>query len=142
MLAATKEKNSGSEKVNKNMYYISSIKRATRKFLDVSRCSRAKQRHRNVQKKRSVLHGQSCSSFGLLDILLFFQSSRYLRPLALHDFIFSLSKPYILPRTSLLALAKSIYYFFCMFKTRSMKTVHKYTRYTGIICIGHCAEEP
>ena len=51
MLAATKEKNSGSEKVNKNMYYISSIKRVTRKFLDVSRCSRAKQRQRNVQKK-------------------------------------------------------------------------------------------
>ena len=38
------------KKVNKNTYDISSIKRVTRKFLDVSR-SRAKQRQRNVQKK-------------------------------------------------------------------------------------------
>ena len=35
----------------KNRYDISSIKRVTRKFLEVSRCSRAKQRQRNVQKK-------------------------------------------------------------------------------------------
>ena len=51
MLAATKVKMSGSKnKVNKT-YDISSIKRATRKFLEVSRCSRAKQRQRNVEKK-------------------------------------------------------------------------------------------
>ena len=31
--------------------YISSVKRVTKKFLEVSRCSRAKQRQRNVQKK-------------------------------------------------------------------------------------------
>ena len=51
-----KGKMSGSEKkkVNENAYDISSIK----KFLEVSRCSRAKQRQRNVQK--SVLHVQSC----------------------------------------------------------------------------------
>ena len=43
-----KEKMSGSEKkVNENAYDISSIK----KFLEVSRCSRAKQWQRNVQKK-------------------------------------------------------------------------------------------
>ena len=44
---------SGSEKkVNENTYdmYISSIKRVTKKFLEVSRCSRARQRQRNVQK--------------------------------------------------------------------------------------------
>ena len=59
MLAATRVKMSDSEKkVNKNTYDISSIKRVTRKFLEVSRCSRAKQRQRNVQK--SVLHVQSC----------------------------------------------------------------------------------
>ena len=46
------------KKVNRNTYNISSIKRVTRKFLEVSRCSRAKQRQRNVQK--SVLHVQSC----------------------------------------------------------------------------------
>ena len=54
-----KVKMSDSEKkVNENTYDISSIKRAT-KFLDVSRCSRAKQRQRNVQMK-TVLHVQSC----------------------------------------------------------------------------------
>ena len=59
MLLATRVKMSDSEKkVNKNTYNTSSIKRVTRKFLDVLRCSRAKQRQRNVQK--SVLHVQSC----------------------------------------------------------------------------------
>ena len=33
------------------MYDISFIKRVTRKFLEVSRCSRAKKQQRNVQKK-------------------------------------------------------------------------------------------
>ena len=36
---------------NRTTYDISSIKRVTRKFLEVSRCRRAKQRQRNVQKK-------------------------------------------------------------------------------------------
>ena len=39
------------KKVNGNTYDISSIERVTEKFLEVSRCSRAKQRQRNVQKK-------------------------------------------------------------------------------------------
>ena len=39
------------EQVNKNTYDTFSIKRVTRTLLDVSRCSRAKQRQRNVQKK-------------------------------------------------------------------------------------------
>ena len=52
MLAATRVKMSDSEKrVNKNTSDIPSIKRVTRKFLDVSRNSRTKQRQRNVQKK-------------------------------------------------------------------------------------------
>ena len=38
-------------KVNENVYGISSIKRITNKFLDVLRCSSAKQRQRNVLKK-------------------------------------------------------------------------------------------
>ena len=46
------------KKSTKNTYDISSIKRVTRKFLEASRCSRAKQRQRNVQK--SVLLVQSC----------------------------------------------------------------------------------
>ena len=46
------------KKLNDNTYDISSIKRVTKKFLEGSRCSRAKQRQRNVQ--NSVLHPQSC----------------------------------------------------------------------------------
>ena len=47
-----KVKMSGSEKkVSENTYDISSINRVTKKFVEVSRCSRAKQRQRNVQKK-------------------------------------------------------------------------------------------
>ena len=47
-----KVKMSANEKqVNANTYDISSIKHVTKKFLEVSRCSRAKQRQRNVQKK-------------------------------------------------------------------------------------------
>ena len=47
-----KVKMSGSEKSEHgNTYDISSIKRVTKKFLEVSHCSRAKQRQRNVQKK-------------------------------------------------------------------------------------------
>ena len=52
MLAVTKVKVSGCEKKgNTNTYDIPSIKRVTRKFLGVLRCSRAKQQQRNVQKK-------------------------------------------------------------------------------------------
>ena len=39
------------KKVNENTFDISSIKRVTKKFLEVSRFSVAKQRQRNVQKK-------------------------------------------------------------------------------------------
>ena len=47
-----KVKMSGSKKkMNEKTYDISSIKRVTKKFLEGSRCSRAKQRQRNVQKK-------------------------------------------------------------------------------------------
>ena len=58
-----KVKMSGSEKkVNENtythVYDMSSKKRVTRTFPEVSRCSLAKQRQRNV--KKSALHVQSC----------------------------------------------------------------------------------
>ena len=46
------------KKVNKNTSDISSIKRVTSKFLEVSRCSLAKQQQRNVQKKCAAV--QSC----------------------------------------------------------------------------------
>ena len=52
MLAVTRVKMSDSEKrVNKNTSDIPSIKRVTRKFLEVSRDSRAKLRQRNEEKK-------------------------------------------------------------------------------------------
>ena len=38
------------KKVNDHTYDIPSIKRITKKFLEVSRCSRVKQRQKNVQK--------------------------------------------------------------------------------------------
>ena len=47
---------SGSEKKgNENTHDISSIKRVTKTFLEVSRCSCAKQRQRNVYKKSLLL---------------------------------------------------------------------------------------
>ena len=55
MLAATNQMQGENEwqwkTVNENTYEISSIKSLTKKFLEVSRCIRAKQRQRNVQKK-------------------------------------------------------------------------------------------
>ena len=60
MLAATKVKMSGSEKIKQSEqeHKHSSIKRVNRYLKEVSGFSRAKQRKRNVQK--SVLHVQSC----------------------------------------------------------------------------------
>ena len=53
MLTATKVKKCGSEKkkLKKKTYDISSKKRVTRMFLEVSLCSRAKRLQRNEQNK-------------------------------------------------------------------------------------------
>ena len=56
-----------SKKVNGNTYDISSIKRVTKKFLEVSEMY-----------KKSVLHVQSC--FCYLDLLLFFTVFRRCMP--------------------------------------------------------------
>ena len=45
--------------MNGNMCDISSIKHVTKKFLEVSRCSRAKQRQRNVQKSKCAARAKS-----------------------------------------------------------------------------------
>ena len=61
MLAATRvteNERQWTKKANKNTSDISSIKRVTRKFLEVSRCSRAKERQRIY--KKSLLLVQSC----------------------------------------------------------------------------------
>ena len=60
---------SGEKEVNENTYDISSKKSVTKKFLEVSRCSHAKQRQRNVQKKCAT---RAKLLFCLLDLLLFF----------------------------------------------------------------------
>ena len=74
--------------VNEYTYEISSIERVTAKFLKFSHCSRAKQRNRNVQK---VCY--TCKvAFLLIRPIVVFHHSRCLRRLALHDFIFCLSK--------------------------------------------------
>ena len=103
MLAATKVKMGGSEKKSGQEH----IKRVTRMFLEVSCCSRAKKRQRNVQK--SLLHVQSCF-FALLDPLIFFLWLFVASLLSITRFPFYLRKLYIfaLTRASLLALAKSI----------------------------------
>ena len=58
------------KKANRDTYDISSIKRVTREFLEVSRCCRAKRRQRNVQK--SVLQVQNCFLIYNLPTILFF----------------------------------------------------------------------
>ena len=69
LLTATEVKINGSEKkVNRNTCNITSIKRVTRKFLEVPGSIRAKQRQRNVQK--SVLQVQSLF-FLITDQLIF-----------------------------------------------------------------------
>ena len=73
----------GRKKVNKNTYDISSIKSVTRKFLKVSRYSRAKQRQRNVQK--SVLHVQSCFLL-IRPIVVFHRSPALPSPLSITRF--------------------------------------------------------
>ena len=71
MLAATNAevKMSGREKNSepKNAHDISSKERVTKKFLEVSRCSHAKQR----QNQKSVLHVQSSCFFAPTPIVVF-----------------------------------------------------------------------
>ena len=75
------------KKRNENTYDISSIKRVTKKFLEVSRCSRAKQRQRSVQTKCSA---RAKLLFLLIRPIVVFHHSerRCLRRLALQDLIF------------------------------------------------------
>ena len=85
-------------------YDISSIKRVTKKFLEVVRCSRIKQRQRNAQKKCAA---RAKLLFLLIRTIVVFhrcpalpslccaknrrcELSRVTSPLALHDFMFCL----------------------------------------------------
>ena len=78
------------KKVNEKTCDISLIKSVTEKVLEVSRCSRAKQRQRNGRKKCAA---RAKLLFCLLDLLLFFTVlRRCLRRLALHDSMFCLNE--------------------------------------------------
>ena len=79
------------KKVNRPTYNISSIRRVTRKFLEVSRCRRAKQQQRNVQKKCAA---RIKLVFLLIRPFLFFFAVfvAVTTWLALHDFIFCFSR--------------------------------------------------
>ena len=86
-------------KVNENSFDISSIKHVTKKFLEVSRCSRGKQRQRNVPKKCAA---RAKLLFWLIRPIVVFHRSP-----ALPSFEQTIN---VISRASLLALAKSIYY--------------------------------
>ena len=61
MLAATKVKMSGSENKGEQEHVRQFLhKRVTRKFLEVSLCSRAKQGQCKEMYQKSVLHVQTC----------------------------------------------------------------------------------
>ena len=84
MLTATKVKKCGSEKkkMKKKTYDISSIKRVTRMFLEVSLCSRAKRLQRNEQNKCAA----SAKSFFCQLDLLFFSPFSFPSPLSITRF--------------------------------------------------------
>ena len=91
MLALTKVKMSDSEKkMNKNTYDICHTKRIISKFLEVSRCSRAKQLQRSVHKK-VCFFVQSCF-FTNETNCCFFHPSLFLHCLSFQDYILCLSK--------------------------------------------------
>ena len=76
------------KKVNRNTYDTSSIKRVTKKVLEVSRCSRGKQRQRNIQIKCAA----RAKLLLLIRPIVVFHRFPALHALALHDFIFCLNK--------------------------------------------------
>ena len=71
---------------NENTYDNSFIKLVNKKFLEVSCCSPAKQRQRNVQK--SLLHVQTCFFFFWLigPIVVFYRSPALPSPLSITRF--------------------------------------------------------
>ena len=89
--------------MNKNTYYTSFIKRVTRKFLKFHVVV--------LQNNGKEMYKKLCCTCKVAFVLIrpIFHRSWCLRRLALHDFIFCLSKLEILSRDSLLALAKSVY---------------------------------
>ena len=75
--------------MNNNRYDISYIKRVTRKFLEVSRCGRAKQRQRNVRKKCAA---RAKLFFLLIRLVVGFSPFSLPSPLSITLFYILLSK--------------------------------------------------
>ena len=94
------------KKVSENTYDISSIRRVTKKFLEVSCCSRAKQRQRNVQKKKCAARAKL--PFLLIGPFVVLLSFSYPSPLIITRFYILFEQTIILSRASPLAPAKSI----------------------------------
>ena len=94
MLEATRVKMSDSEKRVKLEHDIPSTKRVTRKFLEVSRNSRAKQRQRNVQKKVCCTCKVAFLLIRPIVVVVFFLPFSLPSPLSINDFIFCLSTDY------------------------------------------------
>ena len=92
-------------------YDISSIKRVTRKFLEVS-CGRTKQRQRNVEK--IVYYSCKVAFLVIRPIVVFHLSPALPSPLSITRFDILFEQTIILSRASLLALAISIYYYICI----------------------------
>ena len=95
--------------MNENKYDFSSIKPVTKKFPEVSRCSSAKKRQINVQKKVCC----ACKVAFLLirPIAVFPRSTALLLPLSIARFYVLFERSIynnILSRASLSALAKSM----------------------------------
>ena len=117
MLAATgvkrtivKEKTKNKKnktKQNKNAYDFSSINRVTRKFLEVSRCSRAKQRQRNGRKKCAALVKLL---FLLIRPIVVFSPFSLPSPLSITGFDILFEQTINTIKSFALALTKSVYY--------------------------------
>ena len=86
--------------VNENTYNISSKKRVTKKFLEVSRCSRGTKKCAARAKLFFLL---------IRPIVVFHRSTALPSPLSITRIYILFEKLLILSRASLLALAKSIY---------------------------------
>ena len=120
MLAATgvkrtivKEKTKNKKnktKQNKNAYDFSSINRVTRKFLEVSRCSRAKQRQRNGHKKCRCCTCKKKLLFLLIRPIVVFSPFSLPSPLSITGFYILFEQTINTIKSFALALTKSVYY--------------------------------
>ena len=105
------EKNdSEKKKKKKRSYDISSINRVTGKFLEVSRCSRAKQRQRNGHKKCRCCTCKKKLLFLLIRPIVVFSPFSLPSPLSITGFYILFEQTINTIKSFALALTKSVYY--------------------------------